>query len=347
MLHGYAQNAYMMKQMMDSTVKECDQDLEFYYLDAPMVLTPNDHRDNSHVLVTPTALPIHPVCAEPTRTPAYSSTARGWFKIDDQMIRKDMVGLEDSLVLLMNVLAEHNFEAIFGFSQGGSVAERIAHMLERPDLYPAFFSAVKVHPAPLRFIVAISGFLVRGPCSSWEMTPSVKSLQDPSMFIETPMLHILGRTDIVVIRERSEILVSYSRNCRVEEHVGGHVIPTHTRWRKFFAAFLRDPFGDIESPSIPSLKDGIHVSLTLPQFSLHLGRTLTAPHAAVDEESNTDHLTPASSNSSLPDTPNETLTPVDNIILPWESSSKAAAMEYALPSDMTVKDNYYINYIEA
>ena len=75
-----------------------------------MVLTPNDHRDNSHVLVTPTTLPIHPVCAQPTRTPVYSSTARGWFKIDDQMIRKDMVGLEDSLVLLMNVLAEHNFE---------------------------------------------------------------------------------------------------------------------------------------------------------------------------------------------------------------------------------------------
>ena len=119
------------------------------------------------------------------------------------------------------------------------------------------------------------------------------------------------------------------------------------RWRKFFAAFLRDPFGDIESPSIPSLKDGIHVSLTLPQFSLHLGRSLTAPHTAVDEERSIDHSTPASSNSSLPDTPNETLTPVDSIILPWENSLKAAVMEYELPSDMTVKDNYYINYIEA
>lgn len=56
------------------------------------------------------------------------------------------------------------------------------------------------------------------------MTPTVESLRDPSMFIETPMLHILGRTDIVVVRERSEVLISYSRNCRVEEHYGGMFI---------------------------------------------------------------------------------------------------------------------------
>lgn len=78
-----------------------------------MVLTPNDHRDTSHALVTPAVPPVYHFCNQPTRTPKYSATARGWFKIDDQMIRADMIGLEESLVLLMSVLAEYKFEVNF------------------------------------------------------------------------------------------------------------------------------------------------------------------------------------------------------------------------------------------
>lgn len=119
------------------------------------------------------------------------------------------------------------------------------------------------------------------------------------------------------------------------------------RWRNFFAHFLLDPFGTINSPSIPRLKDGIHVGLMLPEFTLHIGRTLTLPCVAVYEKRSVCLSTPASSNSSLPDTPDETLTPVDDILLPWGNTTKTDVAEYILPSDMMVKENYYINYIEA
>ncbi|KZP26296.1 hypothetical protein FIBSPDRAFT_1040846 [Athelia psychrophila] len=329
---------------MASTIQECDHDLEFYYLDAPMTLTPNDHRDDSNTFIAPDVPLAFPSCAQPTKTPSYSATARGWFKIDDQMIRADMVGLESSLVLLMNVLNQHKFEAIFGFSQGASVAERIASMLERPHLHPSFFEICQVTPAPLKFIVAIAGFLVRGPCSSWETSPSVESLRDPTMFIETPMLHIIGRTDIVVIRERSEVFINYSKNSRVEEHVGGHIIPTKKRWRKFFAAFFCDPFGEIESPSILNLK-GLHVGLTLPGVSMRLCQTLTqhAPEVAAGEGTSTGSSTPDSSNVSLLQTP--TYEYEDNDILPWAQKDDCVLFSYKLPSYL--QDDYYINYLEA
>ena len=37
----------------------------------------------------------------------------------------------------------------------------------------------------------------------------------------TPTLHILGKTDIVVVEERSRQLIEVSENPRVEEHDGG------------------------------------------------------------------------------------------------------------------------------
>ena len=38
---------------------------------------------------------------------------------------------------------------------------------------------------------------------------------------ETPTLHVIGKTDIVVIEERSRALLSVSRSVRLEEHAGG------------------------------------------------------------------------------------------------------------------------------
>ena len=37
----------------------------------------------------------------------------------------------------------------------------------------------------------------------------------------TPTLHVIGKTDIIVVEERSMLLVEVSGNARVEEHEGG------------------------------------------------------------------------------------------------------------------------------
>ena len=37
----------------------------------------------------------------------------------------------------------------------------------------------------------------------------------------TPASHVLGKTDVIVVEERSKILLDVSLNARVEEHEGG------------------------------------------------------------------------------------------------------------------------------
>ena len=39
--------------------------------------------------------------------------------------------------------------------------------------------------------------------------------------IRTKTLHVIGRTDVVVVPERSEALVAVSSNARTEYHMGG------------------------------------------------------------------------------------------------------------------------------
>ncbi|KZP19615.1 hypothetical protein FIBSPDRAFT_862539 [Athelia psychrophila] len=219
----------------------------------------------------------------------------------------------------MDVLSKHKFEAIFGFSQGAVLAEQVADLLEHPELYPSFFADFQFLPDPLRYIVVVSGFITRGECWSWETRPTIESLQDPTLFIKTPALHIIGRTDIVVVRERSEILINFSKNSRVEEHAGGHIIPTRLRWRQFFAEFFRNPFGQIASPSVRSMDADVHTGYLPREFSLRIGRTLPAPTPYLDLYANSSgSSTPDSEHMEFPDTPVDAV-PLSSF---WDTSKK-------------------------
>lgn len=62
-----------------------------------------------------------------------------------------------------------------------------------------------------KFCVAVSGYKL--------LDPIVQPLFNvPYM---TPTLHVIGKTDIIVVEERSMLLVEASGNARVEEHEGG------------------------------------------------------------------------------------------------------------------------------
>lgn len=67
------------------------------------------------------------------------------------------------------------------------------------------------HSPLSKFCVSVSGFKVAGPISA-------------AVFSEgyaTPTLHVLGKNDIIVVEERSRILINISLGKRVEEHDGG------------------------------------------------------------------------------------------------------------------------------
>ena len=62
-----------------------------------------------------------------------------------------------------------------------------------------------------QFCASVSGFKVNDPLASEIFGQSYA----------TPTLHVLGKTDVVVVEERSKILLDVSVNARVEEHEGG------------------------------------------------------------------------------------------------------------------------------
>ncbi|KZP11155.1 YWTD domain-containing protein [Athelia psychrophila] len=307
-----------MQQIMASTIEECDEDVEFYFVDAPFALFPTDHIHGYDVSDPETTSAIEPNCSEPRMCPSYSATPRGWFDISFRNWDINLKRRDASLLFLLDVLREHKFEAVFGFSQGAAIAEQVAELLEHPEFYPSFFADFQFLPDPLRYVVVVSGYIVRGECWSWETCPTIESLQDPTLFIKTPALHIIGRTDVIVVRERSEIVINFSKNSRVEEHPGGHFIPTRPRWRQFFAEFFRNPFGQIASPSVHSVDADVHTGYLPREFSLHIGRTLHAPtpYLNLDEDSSG----PSTPDSEYMDSPE---TPVDDVpLLSFGDTSK-------------------------
>jgi hypothetical protein len=110
------------------------------------------------------------------------------------------------------------------------------------------------------FCVSVAGYRPSGPIRTPLFAPSYSTLT----------LQVLGRTDVVVVGERSNQLIDVSANQRVEYHPGGtsfrslvlgvhtkgcayegHFVPSQKPWRDFFKAWMLDPSAEIPSPIPP------------------------------------------------------------------------------------------------
>jgi len=221
-LHGYSQNSSIFSKRLGALRKEC-KDIQFVFVDAPHILLPAEFDTPSEELL---ALQSDP-----------DTAMRGWWTANEE--RTKITGLQESLLVVRNILKNQRFDGIFGFSQGGAFAALISALLERPNIHPPFLVDGQTPHPPFRFCVAVSGFKVMDPICDPFYSPS----------LATRTLHVIGRTDVVVIEERSRQLVEVSTNKRVEEHDGGHFVPSKGAWRKFLVAFMRDPTGAHPSPS--------------------------------------------------------------------------------------------------
>ncbi|GAW04371.1 serine hydrolase-domain-containing protein [Lentinula edodes] len=254
-LHGYCQNAFHAYRRLAPVIEGCGDQVQFYFLDAPMNMLPVDPKAHfGNITDVRDTRKSVPMCSTPTMYPSKSDANRAWFKIND-VGRDSLPGIEQTWVYLRDILKQHRFDAIFGFSQGAAMAEQISAMLERPHLFPIFCeNGIAPHPT-LDFIACVSGFLIRGPKLSWESDSACKTAIAAPEFgfaINTPALYVVGQTDIVVPPERSHIFVQHSKFHRVEEHHGGHFIPLKSKWPQFFISFFLNPFAEISSPT-PSL----------------------------------------------------------------------------------------------
>jgi len=214
--------------------KTCGKEFDLVFVDAPHVLTPVDMA----VLTSqsPESSLDNLGAAEATTETDPALAPRGWWRVNED--RTQTNGLEDSLAVLRDVLAKDHYDGVFGFSQGAAMAAILAALLEKPAVHPPFLiNGEPPHP-PLQFCVAVAGFRPGSPLCDVILLPSYP----------TRSLHILGRTDVIVVEERSKTLLDISSNKRVEYHDGGHFVPSKAPWRNFMRSYLRDPAGDVLAP---------------------------------------------------------------------------------------------------
>ncbi|KAK2463044.1 hypothetical protein APHAL10511_004699 [Amanita phalloides] len=245
-LHGFTQNANVFNKRLGALRKECGKDIELVFVDAPIILQPVDlaaWSSQNTALLTSFAesglLEVSTGAEDPALIP------RAWWKANKE--RTIYAGIEESILVIRDVLKKRTFDGVIGFSQGAAFAAVVAALLERPHLYPPFLiDGESPHP-PLQFCIAISGYKPGGDICERIFTPSYA----------TPTLHVLGKTDVVVVEERSRNLIAVSSKQRVEEHTGGHFVPSKGSWRKFLVEYMKNPGADIPSP-------GSTVSATTP-----------------------------------------------------------------------------------
>ncbi|KAF5365331.1 hypothetical protein D9758_005410 [Tetrapyrgos nigripes] len=219
-LHGYAQNGNLFSKRIAGLRKQA-KDIDMVILDAPHILKAEDLFEDSEVNEDP------------------GSALRGWWKFSDAA-KTICVGMEETLLTLRDLLMEQRFDGVFGFSQGAGLACLLSAILERPESYPGFLIDNKpVHP-PFEYCISAAGFKSRDLISDRILSEG----------FSTPTLHIVGRTDNIISPEYTKSILDVSRNKRVEEHDGGHYIPSKAPWRKFLVEYMRrGPEGDVASPS--------------------------------------------------------------------------------------------------
>ncbi|CCM03931.1 uncharacterized protein FIBRA_06083 [Fibroporia radiculosa] len=232
--------------------KACAKDVEFVFVDAPYLLTPVDMANLNSNLNSSTRDDLGIEESAAVQDPALSP--RGWWTVQGN--RNVTMGLEESLSTLRDVLAKGRYDGVFGFSQGAAMAVLLAALLERPEVHaPFLIDGQPPHP-PLQFCVSVASFRPQSPLCDSILLPS----------FSTPTLFILGKTDVVVVEERSKRVIDLSTHKRVEYHDGGHFVPSKAPWRKFLRSYIRDPTGDITSPGPSAVSENPSETSTPIQF---------------------------------------------------------------------------------
>lgn len=160
-------------------------------------------------------------------------------------------GIEDGLASVAALLkAEGPFDGVVGFSQGACLAFIVASLLE-VNRKESFDAAIKTdgvefpdsflpentgnHP-PLKFAIVYSGFKAADP--RWG------AIYDSQKPVTTPVLHVMGTLDALVIEARSRELIKAcagdpEQEGKVVFHPGGHFVPSQKTYLEAAVGFIR------------------------------------------------------------------------------------------------------------
>ncbi|WOO79480.1 Dihydrofolate reductase [Vanrija pseudolonga] len=152
------------------------------------------------------------------------AVTRSWWTAPD---RKTYQYFDNTVKYLHEYLVSNEpFDGVIGFSQGAAMAAALAALLEKPGLHPDFPANDKLKP--LKFAIAVGGFKPRSEVPDFT-----------NYFpLQTPVLHVVGKTDPVVSGKASKQLQDACPSSRVETHEGGHVTPGGEEWAGFLSEYI-------------------------------------------------------------------------------------------------------------
>ncbi|KAJ7261230.1 serine hydrolase FSH [Mycena rebaudengoi] len=218
-LHGHSQNAEMMMERLTALRKQCGNRVEFVFLDGPLAL----QSGNWELFIST------PRATFSTAIAPNQYLSRSWWSWIPE--KEEAINLPESLELIRDILRTRTFDGVLGFSQGATMAAILTALLERPLIYPPFLIDGNAPHPPLKFCISVAGFKLKDPIANIIFAARYS----------TPTLHVIGKADTRIEAWKSRNLAKICTNALIEEHDGGHLIPSDGNWARFMTAFMQDP----------------------------------------------------------------------------------------------------------
>lgn len=207
-LHGYRQSGPSFKAKVGSFRKICGKLAQFTFITAP-------HR------VVPAA-----ATAAGEEKASDEEDEFGWWLDNTTPANSSQRGFQESVEAISAAAARDGpFHGILAFSQGAAFAAQLAAMQEEGAIQPG--------GVRFEFCILVAGFVSRS--SGPHHQARLSALRQP---ISVKSLHVMGTTDKVIPRERSEELLAYFERPEVLVHEGGHYVPTGGDAKLAYRSFL-------------------------------------------------------------------------------------------------------------
>lgn len=130
-------------------------------------------------------------------------------------------GFQESLNFIRDYIKDNGpFDGVLGFSQGASLLGIICCMIHRKEF-----------DAEFKFVILFSGF--KSLC-----IPHEKYYQIATK-INIPSLHVMGASDSIIGKERSEELMGLFENPELLQHPGRHHVPAGKGEREVYINFFK------------------------------------------------------------------------------------------------------------
>lgn len=233
--HGFSQNGLVFRQRTGSIrTKTLKREYEFVFLDAPHrvdgVFDVDDVNDEKNIEKRENEETMRSwwLAGENVSSGATKAKDGSWIRPAKST---KIVRLEETVALIENALKEHEgrVRALVGFSQGATLIGILNRV--KPELFEN-----------VRRVVSVAGF---DPLDARFYEKD--GFDEKSVVIDVPSMHVHGKNDALVTRDRSDRLRDKFYNKEksvVFEHEGGHGVPTSREFREAFEKFLLIPDGE-------------------------------------------------------------------------------------------------------